>query len=139
MKTWIDPPKKAMRTGRVLRIRQECNYPLAGGIILSTIDLFRRERGEYWALCRDVRTLGKPVTARKKLDRDRVDLLLAKLNMLKIPALPDFDHGCDGGYTEIEIGDREGKACYRWWDVPPRGWEELDRIINRFVRMAGMD
>jgi len=57
--------------------------------------------------------------------------------LLKIPAAPVFDMGCDGGFTEIEIGDYSGKAHYRWWSIPPRGWEELSKIAQEGLRIYG--
>ena len=44
--------------------------------------------------------------------------------------------GCDGGYTELEIGGYSGKSHFRWWSCPPDGWEELNELTNKLISCA---
>lgn len=55
------------------------------------------------------------------------------LRNLRIPAAPEFLMGCDGGFTELWTGDCAGRAHYRWWSVPPDGWEPLDAVAQRIL------
>ena len=67
-----------------------------------------------------------------------VTSLLKRLEHTCIPAFPPPRVGADGGYTELEIGGYCGKAHYRWWSLPPEGWEKLDEIAmeirNKFYQ-----
>ena len=62
-----------------------------------------------------------------------------QLESLTVPVAPKFEIGDDGGFTELIYGGYTGKAAYRWWSEPPRGWEPLDRfarkILDRFEEL----
>ena len=60
---------------------------------------------------------------------------MSSLSTLQIPAFPEHIMGCDGGFTEIEIGGYVGKSCYRWWSCPPEGWEKLDEIVQKIITL----
>jgi len=59
--------------------------------------------------------------------------IMDELREMKIPAVPSFEMGCDGGFIELWSGGYDGKAHYRWWGGAPSGWEELDRLAWRFL------
>ena len=69
-------------------------------------------------------------TDKYQLNASDMVTLLKKLSNVTIPASPIHEMGCDGSFTELEIGDYNGKAHYRWWSVPPEGWEVLEEITN---------
>jgi len=46
--------------------------------------------------------------------------------------------GCDGGFTELQVGGYSGKAHYRWWGEPPVGWEELGIIAEEVLQLSGI-
>ncbi len=45
--------------------------------------------------------------------------------------------GCDGDFTELELGDYVGKSSFRWSSVPPVEWEALDEITRKINDYAG--
>ncbi len=57
-------------------------------------------------------------------------LRLAKINIF-LPIA--FDMGCDGGFTEIEIGGYEGSFKFRWWSEPPLSLRELSEAVYEFI------
>ena len=139
MEPIINPPQKPPKTGELLKIKLQCLYGPPKAIIPKIIVISRLENGEIWGECSYGDENARKAKKKIKLNRERAGLLLEKLERLRIPAAPDLVSGCDGGYTEVEIGDEYSKAVYRWWDEAPRGWEELERIADRFVRMMGME
>jgi len=42
--------------------------------------------------------------------------------------------GCDGGYTELEVGCYQRLSHFRWWSVPPDGWDVLDEIAGKIIK-----
>jgi len=59
-----------------------------------------------------------------------VKALCAELRTMTIPAVPEPVIGCDGGHTELTV---EGQVSYRWWSVPPKGWEPLDSLAKKVL------
>ena len=43
--------------------------------------------------------------------------------------------GCDGGFTELEIGGYAGKSHFRWWSDTPKGWKDLDAIASTVIAL----
>jgi len=54
----------------------------------------------------------------------------AELRAITVPAVPEPVVGYDGGYTELCV---EGLVSYRWWSVPPKGWEPLDALAREVL------
>ena len=75
---------------------------------------------------------------KRMIDVKVVDDIFSRLKEIQIPAVPDFEMGCDGGFTELCVGDYSGKAHYRWWSVPPMGWEKLDIIAKEIIDLSDM-
>lgn len=65
--------------------------------------------------------------------------ILARLQDIVMPAVPNFEMGPDGGFTELTVGGYDGKAHYRWWSDPPEGWEPLDRLAKEVLKLSGID
>lgn len=124
--------------GRILRIKLESCMGYTYELVPKVITISRAKNGEYWSRCSVVDEDLKRIVTKKKLNRKKVESLLAELRKSQIPAVPKFETGCDGSYTEIEIGDYEGKVLYRWWSEPPKGWEELDSLTEQFIEMSGI-
>jgi len=61
--------------------------------------------------------------------------LYDELKRIQIPAFPEHIIGCDGAHYELETLPR---FCYRWWSVPPKGWEPLHalakKVLDRFYK-----
>ncbi len=82
----------------------------------------------------------KPVVRWKvKLDPQQVNPLLDRLRKAKIPAMPQFEYGCDGEIAELSLGDYMGSASYRWWSIAPKGWEELEEVHYELMKLADLD
>lgn len=61
--------------------------------------------------------------------------IMCELRDLRIPAAPQSAIGCDGEYLELWTDGFGCKAHYRWWCVPPPGWEPLNEIARRILCM----
>lgn len=59
--------------------------------------------------------------------------LIDELRKLRVSAVPYFEMGCDGGFTELWSGGYGGKVHYRWWGSAPEGWERLDDLAWRLL------
>jgi len=61
------------------------------------------------------------------------DDIFAKLSTVRIPPFPQHHMGCDGGFTEIEMGGYDGNSSFRWWSSPPEEWQEFDNIVQQIL------
>jgi len=120
---------------RVLKIRTEVCFGDRIECAPQTYSLFREDSGGYfvrhWKMGEDEKRRSRKYEVH---GRD-IDPLLKKISQLNIPASPEHVLGCDGGYTELEIGDYGGKSSFRWWSVPPPGWEQLDEIVQGILNL----
>ncbi len=108
----------------------------------KTIEIIRSRVGDlYCAYTRKNKDF-KQVITNAPIDEEAVHEFKAMLSKIHIPAFSTFDgYGCDGGLTEIEMGNGSTNTHLRWWFTPP-GWEELDRVtgyilhtvINEYVK-----
>ena len=98
------------------------------------ISLCQNCKGEFYLKGRPVREprpyLNENPNAIREIRVSKrwVSGLFRRLENASIPAFPSPQVGADGGFTELEIGGYAGKAHYRWWSKPPRGWEVLHQI-----------
>jgi hypothetical protein len=82
----------------------------------------------------------EPVLSLKKgLRAKTVQSILDELDRLEIKAFPKQEMGCDGGFTELEIGGYDGKAVYRWWSATPEPWRPLEEIAWKIRKLSGID
>ena len=75
-------------------------------------------------------------TFKKQLLASEVENILSLLSNLTIPAFPEHHMGCDGSFTELEVGGYAGMSHYRWWSAPPIGWEKLDEITQNIISLT---
>lgn len=54
-----------------------------------------------------------------------------------IPAFPEHVLGCDGCYTELQVGKWGGSESYKWWSERPEGWEPLGEIVDYILAATG--
>lgn len=80
--------------------------------------------------------VGTTIKTRRHLATRDMDGILERLRSIEIHASPDFKMGCDGEFTELEIGGYTGKAHYRWWSVPPDDWEPLENFAQEILNRA---
>ena len=120
---------------KILKIRTEGGFGSRLDCAPQTYSLFKQESGRYffrhWKLCEDEKRRSRKYDVRE----EDIEPLLKKLMQLHIPAFPEHELGCDGGYTELEIDSFRGKSAFRWWSVPPPGWEEMDEIVNNMLNL----
>ena len=99
----------------------------------QTYSLFETEDHGYlmrhWKVNKD----GKRRSTKHPLQASDVDPILVQLFKLKLPIAQELIPGCDGGFTEIELGDYWGGSKFRWWSVPPEGWERLDALVDELL------
>ena len=101
----------------------------------ETYSLFELEGDAYLMRHWKVNDLGKRRSTKHNLQASDVDPILEQLFKLKLPIAQELIPGCDGGFTEIELGDYWGGSKFRWWSVPPEGWEELDRLVYDLLEL----
>ncbi len=124
---------------RILRITLEATFGLPHEILKRRIDIIRNKNGEYFSKYTVINEDLKKETVMTRLIVSDVDKIIASLSKINVPAFPKHPMGFDGQYTELEIGDYSGKSHFRWWSVPPVGWEELDKITKKIISYCNVD
>ena len=122
---------------RILKIRTELCFGEKYECMPQTYSLFETEDGSYlmrhWKVNKD----GKRRSTKHPLQSCDVDPILKQLFKLNLPIAPKPFQGCDGDYTEIHLGDHWAESKFRWWSVPPEGWEELDLLVTKLLGLVG--
>lgn len=125
---------------RLLRIKIEsCGPGLPYQLEPRIISVTRFCNGEYIAKYTKSDENDKKVTVKNKMTASDVDGIMKDLSTIHIQAFPDHRMGCDGGFTELEVGDYSGKSHFRWWSSPPEGWEVLDDIVEKVIHCCGIN
>jgi hypothetical protein len=121
---------------RVLKIRTEICFGTREECLPQTWSLFKTLEGGYFIRHWKTRD-GKRRSRKIPLEARRIEPILEKLMQLNVPIAPEPVLGCDGDFTELHLGeDYAGGAHFRWWSVPPEGWEELDALTQQILDMA---
>jgi len=68
-----------------------------------------------------------------KVSADWVNNLLSELKNANIPLWPPEALGCDGDFYSLSIGSSYGGATYKWWSVPPVGWEIFPKVARQII------
>ncbi len=125
---------------RLLRIKLEnCGPSFPRELLPKRIDIIENSNGEYISKYTKTNEDNKRVTIKKKMTSSDVNGIMEELSTIHIPAFPNHHMGCDGGFTELEVGGYSGKSHYRWWSGAPEGWEVLDDIVERVIRCSGIE
>jgi hypothetical protein len=127
----------------IITVRVESTWANEGDVIVR---ITRSDEGVFHISGRkkigstesELGEIGKSVRTRRVPSAIQVMHILDQLKSTTIPASPEFEMGCDGGFTELEIGGYAGKAHYRWWSSPPHGWERLDELAHEIVKLSGI-
>ena len=125
---------------RLLRIKIEgCGPGLPHELSPRIIDVIEASDGKY--ICKYTKRdeSNNKVTVKKKMATSDVDGIMEELSTINIQAFPDHIMGCDGGFTELEVGGYSGKSHFRWWSDGPDGWEVLDDIVERVIQCSGIE
>lgn len=132
-----------MRGETIISVKLESAWSYIGDIIVRIVRsdkglyvVGRKKAGLYESA---VDGAGKTIQTRVELSEELLKKILSELEGMKIPAFPPPRVGCDGGYTEMTVGDYGGKAFYRWWSCPPDGWEQLDELAKKIVDLSGIE
>lgn len=104
-----------------------------------TIDIRQDADGNTYFIYTRLCVSDKRINFRKNVDALVIEKYINQLSQLTIPAFPNHDMGCDGGFTEVEMGAYDGKSHYRWWSSPPKGWEELDQVTEEIIEYCDTD
>ena len=118
---------------RILKIRTELCFGEKYECMPQTYSLFKSEEDDYLIRHWKVDHTGKRRSTKHPLQACDVDPILVQLFKLKLPIAQELIPGCDGGFTEIELGDYWGGSKFRWWSVPPEGWEKLDQCVYKLL------
>ena len=123
---------------KVLRIKCEGTMGYTDITSPRTIDILKDESGDFH--CRyKYKNYNEDITIKSQLDANIMNDFMGELSTLTIPAFPQHNMGLDGGFTEIEMGNYDGKSYYRWWTVPPKGWGELDDFTQRLISFCDFE
>lgn len=120
---------------RVVRVVTESTFGDIQSTSPQVYDVYADARGRQRMKFRGRDEIGAPFTKTLELDAVAVNAVLERLRRVRVPAAPEFQIGCDGGFTELHVGDGNGGAKYRWWSATPRGWEPLDKIADMIVAL----
>lgn len=124
---------------RIIRIKLEKCWGFAYDAI-RRIDILRYKNGDYYSLYTKTNCDGEKETIKHQIESSEIDSIFELLSTVQIQAFPNHDDlGCDGGYTELEVGGYGGRTSFRWWSVPPEGWDVLDLITDRIIRVCGFE
>ena len=124
---------------RLLRIKLEhCGPRFPHELLPRRIDIIKNSNGEYISKYTKTNENNKKVTVKKKMTASDVDEIMKELSTMHIPAFPNHHMGCDGGFTELEVGGYSGKSHFRWWSAAPDGWKVLDDIVERVIHCSGI-
>jgi len=99
------------------------------------IEIIQYQDGSYFSKYTFSNSPTTKQTIKEPMLKSDVEKILSSLSALHIPAFPMHFMGCDGGFTELEVGGYTGKSCYRWWSGPPKGWEEMDKITRGIIKL----
>ena len=125
---------------RLLRIKLEnCGPGFPHELLPRRIDIIKNSNGEYISKYTKTNEDNKRVTIKKKITSSDVDGIMKELSTIHIPVFPNHHMGCDGGFTELEVGGYSGKSHFRWWSGAPDDWEELDDIVERVIHCSGIE
>lgn len=117
----------------ILRVRTESCWWTAEELAPKRFDLIKYKNGDYVVKYFILNELHKRASGQQKVNPDKVEKLLNRISNIKISASPDYDIGCDGGYTELESIFFKKNFHYRWWSLPPKGWEVLDEVAKKII------
>ena len=118
---------------RILRVKWEGTYGTPQEVAPKRIDVFVDKNGDYFAKYIRLSEYQGRIATRIEVDSNEIDEIFETLSTLSIPAVPIPNIGCDGGYTELEVGGYTGLSHFRWWSVPPDGWEVLNEIAGKII------
>ena len=122
---------------RILRIVTESTWGMPEECKPKNTDVVRTNDGKYHCRYLVLNDEGRRERRKVGIDEAQIISVLQRLKMASIPAVPSFEMGCDGGFTELHVGGYSGKVSYRWWSEPPKGWEELDKIASEVLSWRG--
>ena len=80
---------------------------------------------------------GIKVVERNAIEAEDAEKLIRGLRKIEVSAFPEHYMGCDGGFTELEVGGYGGKSVFRWWTNGPKEWQALDRFVKLAVKSSG--
>lgn len=117
----------------LLKIKFEGTMGLKYEITKRSLEIKQYDDGDIFCIYIRLNFELEKIRKKRKLDQNIINVLMSSLSSITLPAFPEHSMGCDGGFTEIEMGGYEGKSHYRWWSSPPEGWKELDNITHKII------
>ncbi|MBD1399441.1 hypothetical protein [Pelovirga terrestris] len=117
----------------ILRISTEGTFGTPYETAKKMFEVIKDNKGAYYFKFTKKNELLQNETIKKRVENDQIAEIMSRLSAIKIPAFPNHQMGCDGGFTELEVGGYEGKSHFRWWSGPPQGWEELDDVARLII------
>ena len=123
----------------LLTVRFEATFGMRYELVPRRVDIIKAKNGKYYSRYTRRNESNEREVTKKGISAKEVEQIIADLSKIHIPAFPDHRMGCDGGYTELEVGGYSGKSHFRWWSVPQEGWEELDAIAQKVIECSGIE
>ncbi len=121
----------------LIKVKRESCFGMPHELKPKIIDIERTADNIYFAKLTKYNSNNLKETYKNELKKSDVDSILKELQSITIPAFPNHFMGDDGGFTEIIVGGYAGKSSFRWWSGTPKGWECLDEITNKIVKLSG--
>lgn len=118
---------------RLLKISFEGTMGAKYEVAKRTLEVKQYDEGDIFCIYTRLNFDLEKIRKKRILDSHIVKELMTSLSSITIPAFPEHFMGCDGGFTEIEVGGYGGKSHYRWWSCPPEQWKELDSVTHKII------
>jgi hypothetical protein len=112
---------------------------MLGGTAKRRLDILEAADGAYHFKYKGFDEDGEPLLLKRLLDQGAVVKIKTLMSKAVIPAFPEHVFGCDGCYTELEVGKWGGCESYKWWSEKPEGWEPLGEIVDYILVATGVD
>jgi len=78
-------------------------------------------------------------SSQHELSSEQIALLTKALDVLSIPAVPEFAMGLDGHRTTLAIEQGFNSATFSWWVDPPERWGSLGSLVDTLSRIASVE
>ena len=123
---------------RILRIKIEDCFGLPQQAV-QTVEIKQYKNGDYYALHTYVNDDGNTETLKQPVSVNAIADIFDCLSSIQLTAaFPSHNRGCDGGFTELEVGGYEGCSRFRWWSEAPEEWKALDDVVNKILTLCSI-
>jgi len=117
------------------KIREDnCAYIFHEESISERIIAFSYEKDKWLVKISTTYQETKTTKMEMEIKCDIPEKFLAKVLKINTSIFETHIMGCDGSFTELEIGDYSGFTKIRWWASGPEKWREIVKMTNALIK-----